>query len=264
AGRAAATFGATLLATILARFYDDVRDQARRQRAELERLRSEWVAVVSHELRTPLTAIRGSLGLIDAGALDDDPQQRREAIAIAHRNAKSLGRLVDELLDVERITSGELSLHLEEADAVQLAKGAVATFRELAAQREVGLELAAPAQLPLRADAGRLTQVLHNLISNALKFSPAGGTVHVAVTSGAERVRFSVRDGGPGISAEFAPRLFERFTQEDSSTERKTAGSGLGLYVSKAIVEQHGGQIGFENDPGGGCVFSVVLPLSLR
>ncbi|MBO1078754.1 response regulator [Roseomonas haemaphysalidis] len=233
------------------------------ERRRLEQLKSEFVSTVSHELRTPLTSIRASLGLVVGGVAGEVSEDVRELLEIAHNNSERLVLLVNDILDMEKIESGRLEFRRERQPAARLLEQAVESNRAYGAQFGVDFRLLpreGAAEAAVYADAARIQQVLANLLSNAAKFSPPGGTVEAGVTVEAGDVVFRVRDHGRGIPAEFRNRIFQRFAQADSSDVRQKGGTGLGLSISKAIVEHHGGAIGFEDAPGGGTLFWFSLP----
>lgn len=229
----------------------------------LERVKSEFMSVVSHELRTPLTSIRGSLGLVLNSCAAGLPASARGLLDIARRNAERLGILIDELLDVEKLEAGKLRLELQQQPIEPLIRQALETNAPYAAQHGVRLEL------NMHDDAGRvlvdgkrLIQVLTHLLSNAVKFSPRDCAVQVTVACRAPgRLRVSVRDRGPGISSEFRSRIFTKFSQGDASDTRNKGGAGLGLAISRGLIEQMGGMIDFELPEDGGSRFYFELPL---
>ena len=228
----------------------------------LERIKSEFVSIVSHELRTPLTSIRGSLGLAINNAAGELPAAAKELLRVADRNAQRLGALIDDLLDVEKLEAGKLRFEITPQPLLPLIEQALTANAPYAAGHNVVFALrsnASDACAPV--DASRLLQVLTNLLSNAVKFSPAGGTVQVALMQCAkQRLRVEVRDRGPGIAPHFAPRVFSKFSQSDSSDSRPKGGTGLGLAISKALIEQMGGTIGFDTEVGVGTTFFFELP----
>ena len=238
-----------------------LRDMTERHR--LDQLKNEFVSTVSHELRTPLTSIRGSLGLIVAGAAGTLPDKARSLLEIAHKNSERLVGLVNDILDIEKIESGRMEFRHDRLEAGSLVEQAVEANHAYAAQHEVEYRITARpgTPLPVQGDADRLIQVLTNLLSNAAKFSPAGSAVEVAVETVGRQARISVRDRGAGIPEEFRGRIFQRFAQADASDVRRKGGTGLGLSIAKAIVERHGGRIGFEPAEGGGTRFWFTLPL---
>jgi signal transduction histidine kinase len=230
---------------------------------EADRLKGEFVSTVSHELRTPLTSIVGAIGLISH--LPDSGLTTRalRLIGIASQNAERLTRLIDDLLDIDQLQSGLAPVRPETIDLGQLVAVAADQNRPYVERLGKTLELVSPpASLLIEADRHRILQVISNLVSNAGKFSRPG----TAVTLAAERtdglVRLSVADRGPGIPDTFRGRIFDRFSQYDSSDTRRHGGTGLGLSITKAIVERHGGHLDFAPRPGGGTIFFADFPLS--
>ncbi|MET0985998.1 MAG: ATP-binding protein [Steroidobacteraceae bacterium] len=229
----------------------------------LERMKSEFVSVVSHELRTPITSIRGALGLIAGNAAGALPDKVQHLLEIAYRNTDRLALLVSDILDIEKIESGGMTFDRDNLDVRELVAQAVEANQAYAGTREVQLQLVTTSSSAfVMADAHRLLQVMANLLSNAAKFSPAGSRVEINVTLAAEHVRVSVRDHGPGIPDSFKARVFQKFSQADSSDSRAKGGSGLGLAISKAIIERLGGSIGYVCDNGVGTTFYFELPLA--
>ena len=227
----------------------------------LDRMKSEFVSTVSHELRTPLTSIRGSLSVLAGGVAGVLPEKARGFIEIARTNCERLIRLINDILDMEKIESGKMNFQTTVLDLTELIEQAVKANQGYAEQRQVQLRVSAA--LPgakLHADSDRLMQVLTNLISNACKFSPAGGSVDIALSRQGARIRVAVIDYGPGIPEEFRPRIFQKFSQADASNVKQKGGTGLGLSISKAIVEGLGGEIGFETGAQTGSTFYFYLP----
>ncbi len=228
----------------------------------LDRMKSEFVSTVSHELRTPLTSIRGSLGILAGGVAGPLSDKVRGFIDIAKDNCERLIRMINDILDMEKIESGKMAFQLQVLDLTELIERTVGANEGFAAQHKVRLQIVTPkAATEVRADGDRLAQVLTNLISNACKFSPAQSSVDIAVSRQDGRVRVDVIDHGPGISETFRQRIFQKFSQEDSSDMRQKGGTGLGLSISKAIVEGLGGEIGFDTEVGKGSTFYFYLPL---
>jgi PAS domain S-box-containing protein len=228
---------------------------------EVDRLKSEFVTTVSHELRTPLTSIRGSLGLVAAGVTGVLPDKAKELVTIAMQNCERLVRLVNDILDSEKMLSGKMELSMRALDLVALIERSVRENESYAATHgvTVALQTGAP-EARVMADTDRLVQVVTNLLSNACKFSNKGGVVEVTVEESAQRVRVSVADRGAGVPKEMQKRLFERFAQLDSSDARRKGGTGLGLSICRAIIERMDGHIGFAERDGGGSVFFFELP----
>jgi PAS domain S-box-containing protein len=236
-----------------------VRDVSERQ--EVDRLKQEFVSTVSHELRTPLTSIRGSLGLIVGGAAGEIPAQSRALLDIAYKNTERLGRLVNDILDLEKIESGRMEFRLEFLEIGELLQAVLESNRAFAEQYGIRLELRREApEAGVWADRDRLVQVFTNLISNAAKFSPKGAAVVMTLSRNRGKVRVSVADRGPGIPDEFRSRIFQRFQQADSSDTRQKGGTGLGLTITKSIVERLSGEILFDSHAGQGTTFHVDLP----
>jgi PAS domain S-box-containing protein len=237
------------------------RDLTERQR--LERMKSEFVSTVSHELRTPLTSIRGVLGLLDGGVLGPITERAALHVKKACANAQRLSRLIDDIVDHARMGSGQFALNPSDTSPGGVVTAALEVTQGVATNRGVGVSVGAVCGGSLRADEGRLCQVLTNLVGNALKFSLPGTEVTVSAReAGPERVRFEVADQGPGISAENIQKLFQRFQQLDSSDSRVHGGTGLGLAISREIVEAHGGKIGVFSTVGMGSNFWFEVPRS--
>jgi PAS domain S-box-containing protein len=235
------------------------RDATARKR--VERLKTEFVATVSHELRTPLTSIAGALGLLSGGAGGElDPKAHR-LITIAHNNSERLVRLINDILDIEKIESGKIVFDVQPIPLTGLIEQVAQANEAFADQHDVGIEIETSQWDPRAiADRDRLIQVLTNLLSNAIKFSPAGGSVAVRVRPSGPSLRISVRDAGPGIPEEFRSRIFSKFAQADSTDTRQKGGTGLGLSIAKEIVDRMNGRIWFETGIGEGTTFHVELP----
>jgi PAS domain S-box-containing protein len=232
-------------------------------RKRVERLKDEFVSTVSHELRTPLTSIAGSLGLLVGGVADALPEGPARLIGIAHANCQRLIRLINDILDVEKIESGKMSFDLAPLGLARVAEASIEAVRGHAEQMGVTIVLdARQSDLAIRGDMDRLVQVGANLISNAVKFSKTGDRVEVTVRRWGRLGRMTVRDYGPGIPDEFRARIFTKFAQADSSDTRQRGGTGLGLVIAKEITERHGGRLWFESVAGNGTSFHIDLPLS--
>jgi PAS domain S-box-containing protein len=230
------------------------------QRA-LDKMKNEFVSVVSHELRTPLTSVRGALGLLQGGLLADAPPKAQRMIAIAVESTDRLIRLINDILDVERITTGNMAANRRECSADELVARAVREMRGLAvgADVTVTMDKSTPSGR-LHADPDRIVQTLTNLIGNAIKFSPRGGTVRASVAKQDGWLLFTVSDEGRGIPADQLETVFDRFIQIDSADTRDRGGTGLGLAICRGIVELHGGRIWAESALGQGAIFKFMLP----
>ncbi|MBA3677581.1 MAG: CHASE3 domain-containing protein [Sphingosinicella sp.] len=240
-------------------FIGVIRDITDRKR--VERMKTEFVSTVSHELRTPLTSIAGSLGLLSVGAAGPLPERAQKLIRIAHSNSERLVRLINDILDLEKIESGKMTFHTKPVSLRPLVEQAIQSNLAFADGYGVKLTLADEGGDPVAiGDGDRLTQVVTNLLSNAAKFSPNGSEVLTSIQPGETNHRISIRDQGPGISKEFQARLFSKFAQEDASDTREKGGTGLGLSIVKQIVEGLGGTVSFESELGKGTVFHVDLP----
>ncbi|MBW4564533.1 MAG: response regulator [Mojavia pulchra JT2-VF2] len=239
------------------------------ERREIERLKDEFVSVVSHELRTPLTSIRGALGLLANGVVRTQPQKSQRMLDIALNNTDRLVRLINDILDIERIESGKVTMTKQACDAASLMIQSADTMRDMAEKAGVTLSVS-PVATRLWADPDRIIQVLTNLLSNAIKFSPEGSTIWLT----AELVRseqvernsslellFQVKDRGRGIPADKLETIFGRFQQVDASDSRKKGGTGLGLAICRSIVQHHGGRIWAESTLGEGSTFYFTLPV---
>ncbi|CAN5375626.1 hypothetical protein BH10PSE16_BH10PSE16_03260 [soil metagenome] len=227
----------------------------------IDRMKTEFISTVSHELRTPLTSIRGSLGLVLGGVAGELPEAVKTLVGIANNNCERLIRLINDILDSEKIESGKMRLESKVVNIAQLVQQAVTANDGFADQHGVKLVLqAVDASLRLCIDSDRLIQVLTNLLSNAIKFSPPEGVVALRVFRAAQGVRVEVIDCGPGIPEDFQGRIFQKFSQADSSDSRQKGGTGLGLNISKALVEKMGGQIGFTSKAGAGTTFFFEFP----
>jgi signal transduction histidine kinase len=236
------------------------------ERKRVERLKSEFISTVSHELRTPLTSIGGALGLIAGGVVGEISEEVRELVDISRVNADRLTALVNDILDIEKLESGQIDLRRCDTDVWSLLQQAMAHnagYAERFGVRLVLEEETRPAEpVMVFVDPSRLLQVLANLMSNAIKFSPPAGKVVLTLERDAANVKVVVYDQGPGIPEDFRSRIFQKFAQADGTDTRQRGGTGLGLSISKAIVERLGGTIGFEPNPGGGTRFFFSLPIA--
>jgi PAS domain S-box-containing protein len=225
----------------------------------IEKMKDEFISIVSHELRTPLTSIRGSLGLLAAGVLKNQPETAKRMLEIASSDTERLVRLVNDILDLERLDSSKVTLAKQRCDAEALMRQSAETVRSIAAESNINLSVL-PADVQILADPDRIVQMLVNLLSNAVKFSPAGSTVNVRVQDLGDRVLFEVKDRGRGIPADKLETIFGRFQQVDASDSRQKGGTGLGLAICCSIVQQHGGRIWVESAVGEGSSFYFTVP----
>ena len=228
---------------------------------EAERMKKEFTSTLSHELRTPLTSIIGSLQLINAGVLGDVPKDVGELTEVAERNGQRLLDLINDILDIEKIESGKLTLMPEVIRVDELVREAMVLNKGFGDRFKVRFEPRGELMSDeVTADRKRLLQVMTNLLSNAAKFSPEGETVEISTEQAADRLRVAVHDRGPGIPEAFRSRIFGRFNQADSTATRQKGGTGLGLAICKRLVELMHGQIGFQDRDGGGTTFWFELP----
>ncbi len=232
------------------------------ERHEVDRLKREFVSSISHELRTPLTSIRGSLGLLAGGVLGPLSPDAAEIVAVAERNVVRLIGLINDILDLERLDGGRLEMRFESSEVRLIVERSLEAVRSFADQSNVVLAVdPVPSSVRVRADADRLVQVLVNLVSNAVKFSPPGGRVTTRVVLAPGMAEFQVEDRGRGVPPALREAIFERYRQVEASDSRNKGGAGLGLAICKAIVEQHGGSIGVRDAVGAGSLFWFRVPL---
>ncbi|MBE9230023.1 PAS domain S-box protein, partial [Phormidium sp. LEGE 05292] len=255
------------------------------ERHKIDRIKDEFISIVSHELRTPLTAIRGSLGILESGVLDNRPEKAQYMLQVAVKNSDRLVRLVNDILDLERLESGKVKLVMGKCQVEDLMQQAIESVQAIAHQAQIKLELT-PLVAEIWASSDTIIQALTNLLSNAIKFSPAHSTIWLS----AERknseppsqenpnvnlqaipelpptsyIVFQVRDQGRGIPAEKLETIFGRFQQVDLSDSRQKGGTGLGLAICKSIVQQHGGKIWVESALGQGSTFYFTLPIKSK
>jgi signal transduction histidine kinase len=226
---------------------------------ELDRMRDAFVATVSHELRTPLTSISGFLEMME----DEEHgvgETGRGYLQVIRRSTDRLHGLVEDLLLVAQIEAHRVELAQDRIDLAALVSRCIETSRPLAVEKQVTLELVADSPPFVLGDARRLVQVVDNLVSNAVKFTPAGGSVAVTVERDGEAARVVVADTGVGVPAEEQGQLFSRFFRASTATRHAIPGTGLGLAISRALVEQHGGTISLESEEGAGTRVTVTLP----
>ncbi len=230
-------------------------------RRAVEQMKNEFISIVSHELRTPLTSIRGSLGLLASGLLLKFPQKADKMLKIAVENTDRLVRLINDILDIERLESGKVTVEQNEVELGKLMKGATDTMQAMASDNKVTLKTT-PLDEMVWADSDRILQVLTNLLSNAIKFSEEGKAVKLEARPAEEAgwIQVTVTDSGRGIPEDKITKIFERFGQVDASDSREKGGTGLGLPICKTIVEQHGGRLWVESKLGEGSKFLFTLP----
>jgi PAS domain S-box-containing protein len=235
----------------------------RAARSEAERathMKDEFLATLSHELRTPLNSIVGWVGVLKQ---DQGPDTLRKALEVIDRNSRRQVQMIDDLLDVSRIDSGKLPLDLQRIDLVSIIEEAVLSVQPTADAKGVSLVTTLGAPAFVRGDAGRLQQVVWNLVSNAIKFTNRDGMVNVSLRSTGTHAHIDVSDTGQGIAPDLLPQIFQRFRQGDSSLTRRYGGLGLGLAIVKNLIEMHAGSVSASSDgPDNGSVFTVVLPLA--
>jgi len=230
------------------------------ERKHVDKIKTEFISTVSHELRTPLTSIRGSLGMLKSGVLGEVPDKANRMIELAHNNTERLINLVNDILDVEKIQAGKIELNLETINLTELVKQSILSNESYATSCQVSLYLEPGlADFQVYADNHRLQQVMANLISNAAKFSPENGQVSINIQKNEKLIRVSVTDHGIGIPEEYRNKMFQKFSQVDSTDTRQKGGTGLGLNITKAIIEHHGGHIDYSTEEGKGSTFFFEL-----
>ena len=231
------------------------------ERVRIEKMKRDFVSIVSHELRTPLTAIRGALGLILGGATGKATPKMNELIQIADDNTQRLLHIINDILDIDKIESGVIEYVFDNIPVMELVDKAVTNNNSYAQQYDVTLRVTERLDgAYINADNNRLMQVLDNLVSNAIKFSPKGETVDLSVSRHGMNIRIAVSDHGPGIPKDFQDKLFDKFTQADFSDTRGASGAGLGLNIAKAVIERHKGRIEFNTEEKVGTTFFFDLP----
>jgi len=237
-------------------------EKALAQIKKSDALKSDFLSITSHELRTPLTIIRGALNLLQNEGDKMPPVRFKKYLDMAEKNTASLIQLINDLLDLSRVESGHLRLKLGRVDIVRLIRESVEEFRELGAQRNLKIKKEFTPDLPgLRGDRRRIKQVLNNLISNALKFTPREGKITVSVRQDGAFLEIAVTDTGIGISRSAHEKIFHKFYQTNGSLTRETTGVGLGLAIVKELVRLHNGRIWVESQSSQGSRFYIRLPL---
>ena len=236
-----------------------IQDITERKRVDL--MKSEFVSTVSHELRTPLTSIHGSLGLLVGGAAGELSDQANSLLGIAHKSSDRLIRLINDILDVEKLEANRMSFNMQFYNVVDLVEKAITANAAYAEQYDVIFTLDSLVEkADVLTDSDRFEQIMANLLSNAAKFSPQGGQVELSIERRKDNILVSVSDYGPGIPEDFQGRIFQKFAQADSSDTRKKSGTGLGLRIFKQLVERMGGEVGYETEEGVGTTFYFSLP----
>ncbi len=234
----------------------------RRQAEQESKLKDDFLATLSHELRTPLTAILGWTKLLESGGLGEE--NKREAIRIIERNARIQSQLINDLLDLSAISSGKFRVEMTDVNISEVIQSAVATVKPLANTCRISIQIKDPhsSSYFVSGDAKRLEQVIWNLLTNSLKFTPEGGRVELEVQPEGSGINIHITDNGAGITKEYLPFIFDRFSQADSTLSRSKGGLGIGLALVNELVQLHGGTIRAESDgPGKGARFTVNLPL---
>lgn len=242
------------------------------ERSQLDTLKDEFISTVSHELRTPLTSIRGALGLLSSGVIGDVDAKAQNLLRIAVTNTDRLIRLINDILDIERMQSGRAPLQIRRCSLRELCKQAIETMKPMADTNTVHIELISVASGPhgpaeglfFDGDSDRILQVLTNLLSNAIKFSPTASTIRVHTEATSDSILLKVSDEGRGIPSEKLDTIFDRFQQVEPSDARQKGGTGLGLSICRSIVQQHSGSIWAQRNLGPGTTFYVMLPRVTR
>lgn len=242
-------------------FVTQIQDITERQK--IDQMKNEFISVVSHELRTPLASIRGSLGLLASGVLAQKPEASQQMLDIAANNTERLVRLVNDILDLERLESNKVTLNKQWCDAASLIHQSLETLQPLAEENHIILSHSS-LEIPICVDPDRIIQTLVNLVSNAIKFSPEKTTITLTAQAQPEQILFQVKDQGRGIPEDCVESIFGRFQQVDASDSRQKNGTGLGLAICRSIVQQHGGKIWAESVLGEGSTFYFTIPISLN
>ena len=238
-------------------------NQANAQLRELSAMKEEFLALTTHDLRSPLSVISGVINFFNSGRLGDLTGEQKNMVSMMERNTQNLIELVNDLLDASKLESGTMRLDLATIELSALIDELRQQMQPLAAEKEIALEALVPEELPpLRADRAKLRRVLVNLISNALKFTPRGGRVSVSAAAEGTLVRVSVTDTGVGIPTEDMRDIFDKYAQARSRATRSEKGTGLGLYITRQLVELHGGHIEVRSEVGKGSTFSFTIPVA--
>lgn len=231
---------------------------------EVDRMKTEFVGLVSHELRTPLTSIKGYVDLLIAGEAGEVNDEQREFLSIVKTNSDRLVALINDLLDVSRIEAGKIELRLSPVDLATSVEQVATLLRPAIEAKSQSIDLRLPARLPpALGDRDRLAQIMTNLLSNAHKYTPSGGHIEIAASAQGDRLCVSVRDDGIGMTAEELDQLYTRFFRANNPTTDQVGGTGLGLTITKSLVEMHGGEISVDSRPGAGTTFAFTLPVAV-
>lgn len=232
------------------------------EQKEADRLKNEFISIVSHELRTPLTSIAGSMGLLSNNAVGELPPKASRLAQIAYRNAQQLTILINDLLDIEKLVAGKMAFEMARCKVTEVVHECLESLENFSVEKRVTLKAKHIHDVQVNADRGRLCQALNNLLSNAIKFSPEDSEVTVASEKSENELRIYVSDQGQGIPTEFRERIFQKFSQADSSDQRAKGGTGLGLAITRELMHAMGGDVGFESEEGKGASFWLSLPLT--
>ena len=233
------------------------------ERQRIDEMKNQFISTVSHELRTPLTSISGSLGLILGGATGPINEKTGQMLAIAQRNSKQLRHLIDDLLDIEKLVSGNVTFDASVQRLDEAAEAAIEEIQPMARKRGVEVQLnVLERDLYANYDIVRLTQAITNLLSNAIKFSPARAAVMVDLSKSGDEAKLEVRDQGSGVPESFRDRIFQKFAQANSTSSRTKEGTGLGLAITRELMQAMGGEVDFESEEGSGACFWITLPLA--
>lgn len=250
------------------RFYKNNLDRIDQMRTERDHamdaceIQSQFVSVVSHELRTPLTSIRGALDLLNSGTLGEIPQKAGRITDIAHKNSQRLAALIDDLLDAQKFEAGKMEMNMSPVNLAVLVTDSVAANESIESEIHVDIRTEGTDRpVFVSGDYDRLMQVMTNILSNAIKFSKPGGTIDISLSTTEKTATISITDHGSGIPPNSKDKVFGRFLQIDSSDQRKVGGTGLGMHITKQIVERHGGKIDYESELGAGTTFIVELAI---
>ncbi len=241
---------------IIAAFVRDLTDLQK-----VDRIQNEFISTVSHELRTPLTSIKGSLGLIRSGSMGEVSERVKPLVEIAYNNSDRLIRLINDILDLDKIQAGMMDFKMQPLDLTEIITQSAAASQGLGDQRGISYVFTSSVdKAEVQGDHDRLCQVMANLLSNATKFSPTGGRVEISISRNGPGFRVAVTDHGTGISEEFRDTIFDRFTQAEQTDSSRIGGTGLGLSICKSILDHHQGTIGFKSEVGRGSKFYFDLP----